>query len=188
MLGAQTTYRDLIDSELIAERLPLLRTWRSVSPVARRCGTAAPSAAPPATRTRNPTSPRASSRSARSCDSHAPPGCERAAGEFFPGAFQADVPRRRAARGDRDPRGRRESGAATTSSSSRSRAGRSSRPPSSTMTDARVALGGVQAAPLLVELDEHRVRCDRGSGERRHHRAATTTRWRAATTKGRSPR
>jgi CO/xanthine dehydrogenase FAD-binding subunit len=153
VLGAQTTYRDLIDSELIAERLPLLRTlalgitggsqvWNRGTVGGSACY-ANPQSDIPASlvalgaqlRLRNATGTRTV-----------------AADEFFLGAFSADV----------RPGELLEEIAISEDAGKRGgyykfKLSESSWPiVTAAFVDAagaRVALGGVQAAPLLVELD-----------------------------------
>ncbi len=153
VLGAQTTYRDLIDSELITERLPLLRTLAlgitGGSQVWNR-GTVGGSAC-----YANPQSDIPASLVALGAQlrlSHASGTRIVAAGEFYRGAFATDIRPGELLEeividADQGQRG----------GYYKFKLAESSWPiVTAAFVDhegARVALGGVQAAPLLVELE-----------------------------------
>jgi CO/xanthine dehydrogenase FAD-binding subunit len=153
VLGAQTTYRDLIDSELIAERLPLLRTLAlgitGGSQVWNRgtVGGSACYANPQSDIPAGLVALGATMRLRRSEGMRTVP-----AGEFFLGAFSADVRPGELLEeiviGD---------GAGETGGYYKFKLSESSWPiVTAAFVDGasrRVVLGGVQAAPLLVELD-----------------------------------
>jgi aerobic carbon-monoxide dehydrogenase medium subunit len=153
VLGAQTTYRDLIDSDLVAERLPLLRTlalgitggsqiWNRGTIGGSACYANPQSDVPASLVALAATMRLRSAAGVRNI----------AAGEFFRGAFAADVrdgELLEAIAIQRDA-GRR-------GGYYKFKLSESSWPivTAAFVDDGRprVALGGVEAAPLLVELD-----------------------------------
>jgi CO/xanthine dehydrogenase FAD-binding subunit len=153
VLGAQTTYRDLIDSELIAERLPLLRTLAlgitGGSQVWNR-GTVGGSACYANPQSDIPASLVALGATLRL--RHARGARTVSAGDFFRGAFAADIRPGELLEEivigeDEGQRG----------GYYKFKLSESSWPiVTAAFVDhdgARVALGGVQAAPVLVDLD-----------------------------------